>query len=257
MIGSVLKSLDILELFSTTEPTLSLTEIAQKLGLPKSTAYNLLATLASRNYITRVEGDKYALGTAILPLTQAVWTNVFLRDRAAPLLRHVADKSRESVYLTAREGIKCLYIYAVESPRRLLARTAVGDRMPMHCTAVGKAMLAFMPSAEVEDVIRKSGLPRVTDMTLTDRDALLDDLKQTRLRGYSLDREENEKGVYCIGAAILDANGKATGSCSISGSDPEIVQSRREELSSLLLSAAEEISRRLGYVPEKPGAFAS
>lgn len=257
MIGSVLKSLDVLELFSSTEPTLTLSEIARRLGLPKSTAFNLLATLASRNYITRVEGEKYALGTAIMPLTQAVWTNVQLRDRAAPLLRNVADASRESVYLTAREGEQCLYIYAVESPRRLLARTAVGDRMPMHCTSVGKAMLAFMPAQEVDEVIQRAGLPSATEHTITSRERLLEELDLTRLRGYSVDREENELGVYCVGAAILDANGSATGSCSISGSDPEIVQGRREELATLLLTAAEEISRRLGYMPKKPRAYAS
>ncbi|MBN1135619.1 MAG: helix-turn-helix domain-containing protein, partial [Anaerolineae bacterium] len=134
MINSVLKTIDILQSFSPENPRLTLAEISDRLGMPKSTVHNLLHTLLSRGFVERTEGGRYALGTAIVPLTQAVRINVELRDRAAPLLRRLADAARQSVYLTVLDDDYGLYIYAVESPHRLLARTAVGDRVALHCT---------------------------------------------------------------------------------------------------------------------------
>lgn len=136
MIKSVAKAVEILMLFSPEEPRLSLAEIARRSGLPKATVHSLLATLVHYGLVERTDDGRYALGTALIPLTQAVRVNVELRDRAAPLLRELADATRESVYLTVRDGDFALYIYAVESPRRLLARTAYGCRRsgspPLH-----------------------------------------------------------------------------------------------------------------------------
>lgn len=248
MIKSVAKAMDILKTFSSSEPRLSLAEIARRRGLPKSTAHNLLNTLLEAGFVEKIDDDYYALGTAIVALTQAVRVNVELRDRAAPLLRRLADDCRESVYLTVLDKDHCLYIYAVESPRRLLARTAIGDRVPLHCTSVGKAILATMSEQDVEAVVARVGLPAFTPATITDLDALHADLAKTRARGYSLDRGEHEVGVYCIGAPIFDARGEGIGACSISGTDPAMIQDRHAELSSLVMSTAQEISRRMGYV---------
>jgi DNA-binding IclR family transcriptional regulator len=256
MNNSLLKAIDLMNLFSASEPRLTLAEISERLDMPKSTVHNLLATLLSRGYIEKVDRDHYALGTAVIALTQAVRVNVELRDRAAPLLRELADTCRESVYLTVLEGGHSLYIYAVESPQRLLARTAVGERVPLHCTANGKATLAFLSRSEVDDIVSNVGLPAYTSRTITDPVVLLQELEQIRIQGYALDREEHESGTFCIGAPIRNDRGRVFGACSLSGSDPEIVQSRVPELSSLVLFTAQEISRRMGYVPATPSAVA-
>ena len=252
MINSVLKAIDILSLFSSTQPRLTLSDISERLGLPRSTAHNLLMTLLSERFIERVDGDQYALGTAIIALSQAVRVNVELRDRAAPLLRELADASRESVYLTVRDGDYCLYIYAIESPRRLLARTAVGDRVCPHCTAVGKAILAALPDGEVEQIVARVGLAAFSEATITEPDNLREELERTRARGFSLDIGEHETGTCCVGAPIFDARATVVGACSISGADPAIVEGRLPELSSRVRLTAQEISRRMGYVPSTP-----
>lgn len=257
MINSILKAIDIMALFSTSEPRLSLAEISKRLGLPKSTAHRLLATLLSRGFVEKVDGDQYALGTAIMALTQAVRVNVELRDRAAPLLRELADASRESAYLTVRDGDYCLYIYAVESPRRLLARTAVGDRAHMHCTSVGKAILALLPNEEIGEIVARTGLPGFTDTTITDVDALYEDMERTRTRGYALDCEEHETGTYCIGAPIVNEHGRVIGALSISGAEPTIVRERVEEMAAQVVHAAHQVSRRMGYVPSRMSAVAA
>ncbi|HUT15695.1 MAG TPA: IclR family transcriptional regulator C-terminal domain-containing protein, partial [Anaerolineae bacterium] len=127
----------------------------------------------------RTENRRYALGTAFITLTQSVRINVELRDRGAPLLRNLADAVHESVYLAALEGDCAVYVYAIESPSRLLARTAVGNRAHLHATALGKAMLAHLPEDELEAIVASTGLPAYTEATITDMDALMADREQT------------------------------------------------------------------------------
>lgn len=251
MINSVMKAIGILQAFTPGEPRLTLAEIAARLGMPKSTTHNLLATLLAGGFVEKVDADRYALGTAVIALTQSVRVNVELRDRAAPLLRELADICRESVYLTVLDGDYCLYIYAVESPTRLMARTAVGERGPLHCTSVGKAMLAYLSPREVEAIVARVGLPASTERTITDPVALQRELEETRRRGYAIDRQEHERHTYCVGAPIFDARGRVIGACSISGTDPEILGHREEDLSQRVRFDAQEASRRMGFVPSR------
>ena len=258
MINSVLKAIDILQAFSPSEPRLTLAEIAGRLGMPKSTTHNLLATLLSRGFVEKVDADRYALGTAVVALTQAVRVNVELRDRAAPLLRELADVCRASVLLTVLDGDFCLYIYAVESPSRLMARTAVGDRAHLHCTSVGKAMLAYLPAKEVDAIVERVGLPAASARTITHLADLREELAATRARGFAIDNQEHELRTFCIGAPIFDAGGRVIAACSISGADPEIVGRRLPELSQRVREVAQEASRRMGFVPARQAlVFAS
>ena len=249
MINSIRKAIQIMNMFSAAEPRLTVTEISRRLKMPKSTVHSLLNTLLADGFVEQVEDGSYALGTAVIVLTQRVRVNVELRDRAAPYLRQLADQCGESVYLTIRDGDYVLYIYAIESSRRLIARTAVGDRAHLHCTGVGKAILAELPSAEVDALVGRVGLPTITKYTTTTLTQLHSVLEQTRERGYSFDNQENELGNYCIGAALFDGTGQVIGGCSVAGTDPEIIGSRAPELSSKLLSAALAISRNMGFVP--------
>jgi DNA-binding IclR family transcriptional regulator len=254
MIHSVLKAIDILQLFSAAEPRLSLAQIAERLELPKSTAHNLLKTLVHRRFVEPCGDGCYALGTEIIALTHAVRINVELRDLAAPLLRTLAEFARESVYLAVLDGEMMLYIYAVESSDRLRARTAVGDRAYPHCTAVGKAVWSQLPPAEVEAAIDRIGLPRYTAATLTNRAALGRELAETAARGYALDHGEHEEHYYCVAAPIFNQRGRAIAACSISGRDAEIVGSRLPDLSGRVLYTAQEIARYLGYLPNRSSA---
>lgn len=251
MILSVVKALKIMELFSPVEPRLPLREISQRLNMPKSTTHNLLNTLVAAGYIEKADSDHYALGTAIIGLTQNVRVNVELRDRAAPLLRQLADSCHESVYLTVRDGCHVLYIYAIESSQRLVARTAVGERAEMHCTSVGKAALAFLPPEEVDQMYQDAALTRHTPNTITDLDRLKQALALTRACGYAVDNQEHEAHTYCVGAPVFDERGGVLGACSVSGSDEEIVGLRLESIAASVAQTAQEISRHMGYIPPR------
>ena len=240
-----------MRLFSASRSRLTLAEVSHELDIPKSTAHNLLNTLASEGFIEKVERDQYALGTALLPLTQAIRANVEIRDVAAPLLRELADKSCATTYLTIRDGDYSLYIYAIESPQRLLARSAVGDRAHMHCTAVGKAILAYLDDEELAGIIERVGLPSFTENTITESDVLARHLEDIRNRGYSVDQGEHETGTYCLGAPIFDSSGSILGACSISGLDAHITNEQRTDLARLVVDTAQKISRHMGYVPSR------
>jgi DNA-binding IclR family transcriptional regulator len=253
MIKSISKAIRIMRLFSAATPRLSIGEISRQIAIPKSTTHSILKSLVAEGFVERCGGD-YALGTALIALTQKVRVNVEVRDRAAPLVRALADRCEESVYLTVRDGPRVLYIYAVESSRRLIARTAIGDRGFMHSTGVGKAVLAQLSETEIRAIATEVGLPRVTDRTMTEIEEVLAEARRTRQRGYSVDDQENEIGNFCIGAAFLDCRGEPLGACSIAGTDEEILRSRAPALAAAVTSTCFEISRMLGWVPQSAAA---
>ncbi len=250
MIQSIIKAFDILRQFSIDRPALSLGDISNATGYPKTTLRTILATLESGGYVVRVNG-MYALGTAVIGLSQATWVNVEIRDRAAPGLRELADAVGESVYLTVPDGNRLLYIYAIESSHRLEARSAIGDHAYFHSTAVGKAFLAFIPREERDRIIKETGLPSRTPQTIVDPAAFEDEMEATLARGYSIDRSENEPVTYCLGAPLRGAGGKVVASCSISGNNIDVIEGRRDELAHHLIAAGDQISKRLGYVPSR------
>lgn len=250
MVNSVIKALAVIESFTQERPRMSLGEIALATELNKTTAYNMLSTLASRGYVVRV-GEDYALGNAILRATQGVLDNVEIRDRAAPTLRQLADEVSESIYLVVPDGDLVLYIYAIESSHRLQARSVLGDQAYYHSTAIGKAALAFSPEDVQETILNTEELSARTNNTITDPATLRDELQQIRERGYATDCEENEFRTFCLAAPIFGSRGQLVASFSISGDTQAILNERREELTKNLLSAAMEISRHMGHVPTR------
>ncbi|MCC6168765.1 MAG: IclR family transcriptional regulator [Caldilineaceae bacterium] len=253
-IRSVHKAVGILRLFSPEEPRLALTEISRRLSLGKSTAHNLLNTLAQDGLVEKLDDGIYALGPDIIALTQAVRINVELRDLAAPLLRRLAENVKESIYLAAFDRVRVLYIYAIESSDRLRARSAVGDHALLHCTAVGKAILSTLPPESVDTIIAEVGLPRYTASTLTTSETLHGELTRIAQQGYATDQGEHEPNYYCVAAPIFDRRGQAIAACSLSGTNPAILGAQLADLSARVVHTAQEISRYMGYIPSRASA---
>ena len=251
MIGSVIKAIEVMQAFTSSNPVFSLAELTRILPYPKTTIYTLLQTLESKGFVEKYENGKYSLGTAIIPLTQAVRINVQLRDRAAPLLRILSDYCHESVYLAIKDGDQCLYIYAIESSDRLLARSAIGEVGPMYCSSIGKAILSFMPENEVNSIIENEVLVKYTDNTITDPVVLRKELAEGRQKGFCVDNSEHEHDVYCIGAPIFNEHAEPIAACSISGTDVELLSSKLVKFSAVLRYTAQEISRRMGFIPSR------
>jgi DNA-binding IclR family transcriptional regulator len=247
---TVLKALDILECIALADRPLSAAEAAKMCDLSRPTAYRLISTLASRGYATQEDATHYRLGTQVLSLSRNVLDSLDLPELAQPYLRQLSDITNETAYLSMLDGREILYIGKAESSQSVRTHTKIGSRNMVHCTAMGKAMLAFLPEGEQTSLIDGLDLPANTPTTITDRDALAKELAAIRAQEYAIDDEESEDGVRCVGAPVFDHTGHVIAAISVSGPAYRLSVSRLIALSSLVMDTANAISGRLGYVPQ-------
>lgn len=237
----------LLDCLGQAERPLSVRELSSAVGLPRPTIYRLVQTLAARGFLV-VSDSRYAIGPRVLWLAGRRLQQIELRAAGRPHLVELARRTGETAHLAVLERGQVVYIDKVESGGPLRMASTVGAIMPAHCTALGKSMLAFLPTAQVQEVLRAHGLPRRTANTITDPARLLAELAAVRARGYAIDNVENEEGIRCVGAPIIDHRGHVAGAVSVSGSVATITLERaRRELSVRVREAAQQISRALGW----------
>lgn len=247
MVKSVDRAIRILELLSENNK-MGITEISKKLNLPKTTTFDIISTLHERGILEKdEENNRYFLGLKLFELGDAARANFELRKIAVPYLKELNSKLDETVHLTVRDDDEVLYIECFESTKRLRTYSVIGVRAPLYCTAVGKALLAFLPDEEIKKIVRKKGFIRFTPNTITDEKRLFDEIKKIRELGYSIDDVEHEEGVRCVGAPIRDHTGRVVASISVSGPTQRVTKSKVPQLAKIVMATAEEISSRLGY----------
>jgi len=246
-VRSISRAIRILEAFGEGS-SFSVTEISKKLKLPKSSVYEILSTLTEEGVMEKVS-NQYHLGLKLLELGYTVRHNLELSRVSPPLLKRLNESLDETVQLTILNGDEVLYLEGFESSKQLRTFFALGDRAFLHCTAVGKAILAFLPGSEIERIIAGKGLKKYTSNTLVDKERLLEDLRATVARGYSIDNMEHEEGVRCVAAPIRNREGRVIASVSVSGPANRIMPERDAEIAEQVIKTAGEISRRLGYQP--------
>jgi len=230
------------------ERELGVTRISKLLELPKSSVHDILSTLHLEGLVEKdCERNHYNLGLKLFELGNMARTNLELRRIATPFLRSLNEELDETVHLTILDGWEVLYIECLESIKQLRTYSVIGVRAPLHCTAVGKAILAFFTEKQVGEMIKAMGLPRFTENTITDRQSLDQELADIRRRGYAVDNTEHEDGVRCIGAPIHNHEAQVVASISVSGPSQRMRPERDEKVGKLLSGKTEEISRRLGY----------
>lgn len=247
-VQSVERALNILEAFSHETPELGLVEIGKKVGLSKGTTYRLVYTLQSRGFIVQdpITG-KYRLGPKAFEVGSVALSQMELRRIARPFLEELRNITGETVHLVIQDKGEVLYLDKIDSPRAIRIRSFIGQRLPMHSTGVGKALLAELPDSEVMYICKMKGMPRQTPKTITTPEQLYKDLALTRARGYALDDEENEEGLRCIAVPIRDYTGKAIASISISGPTTRIKDDLIPELARQVRETANKISYQMGY----------
>ncbi len=218
----------------------SITELAQLLEVNKSSASRLVRTLAVHGYLQPDPASRgYLLGPKMRP-QGAVPGQAALRELARPFLYLLMKRSGECAHTAVSAQGQALIIDDVESAASLRVAGGVGRLNPLHCTAVGKCLLAFSEAALPEF------LPRRTDRTITDPDTLLRHLEATRRQGYAFDDIENEEGVRCLAAPVYDQSGRAVACIGISGPTVRLTDARIFELAELLLEASRELSSIMG-----------
>ena len=246
-VQSVRRAVSILKALTEADEGLTLTEVCQAVRLAPSTAHRLLTTLQDERF-ARVDS---ATGLWSVGVEAFSVGNAFLRSRdlvsmARPDLRQLMYDSGETVNLAVEDDGQATYLAQVECREMMRAFAKPGARVPLHCSGVGKALLAAMPPAAVERLLEERPPHRATPRTLEGPALLLADLEATRARGYAIDDQEQAIGLRCVAAVIHDESGGPLAAVSLSGPMARITDARVPMLGELVLRAAKAITGRMG-----------
>lgn len=239
------RALDILELLAAETQGLTVSEIGDRLGVARSSAHGLVNTLYGRGYLRKHGGRRYLLGARLIQLGMNVADRLELRSVARGPLERLVAVTHDTVELVVPERGELLYVDKVVSEARDVRTDArATTRRPLHCSSLGKALLAGLEDETALAIIDEAGLEPATEHSITDRDALIVDLARTRRRGYSLDRQEALVGVWCVGAPIRDHTGRSIAAISVSTIKEFF---NPDTVGPLVRDAAVEISRAMGW----------
>ena len=243
---SVARAFDLLDAISGAGPNgMTLGELAATVTTAKSTTHRYVTTLLELGALRREADGRLRLGLRLIELAGAMLEGDNLRAAAEPVLQDLVARTGETVHLGVPSEGMVVYVAKVESPQTVRLVSRIGARIPFHSSAMGKALLARMNEAELEVELARPRDVR-TMHTITARDALEAEIELVRERGYSIDDQENELGVRCVGAAIVNSRGRALAAISVSAPEARMPLERCAEVAPVLRSAAAEIARRLG-----------
>ncbi len=253
-LGSVTRALSLLNVLATAGADgLSLTEAAREVGASKSATYALLQTLTEMDYATSFDrGPRYRLGPAVVHLADNYSEALPWLDVARPIARQLTADTGWTSRLASHIDGHPVFQERVDGPGMVRFFTQLGIRELPHVSSAGKAILSQMPEAKARAVISETGLPARTNNTITDVEVLLRDLRQAAVRGYALDDEEDDLGVFCIASPFSSASSEVVGAISITGLKATIPDWQVAELGARVLSAANQIAVAIGGRPVVP-----
>jgi len=249
LINSIIRACNILKCLSKDKTHFKISEVARQLHLDRSATYRILLSLERCGLVEKDEKTgEYSLGMAAFEIG-----NVYLRQMdfvqiSKPFMADLALKVQETVHLAVLSDTEIVYVDKNDSPRSLGVMSKIGQRAPVHCTALGKALLAFQPEKELSRIINEIRLKPYTRNTITSKSKLIKELRETRKRGYALDQREYEEDVECIGAPIRDHLGNVIAALSISGPQRKINTSHEKLFIRQVMKAAALISSKMGYM---------
>ncbi len=248
-LSSVTSALLVMKAFSAEEAEIGISSLAKRLGLAKSTVHRLAVTLAAEGFLEQnPETGRYRLGLSLFTLGALARRRMDVSNVSRPLLGVLRDKYQEAATLAILSRTSIMYLHNLESGQAIGIRAYIGDLKPAHCTAEGRVMLAFAAPAVVAEVI-KEGLVARTPKTLTDPDALLRLLEETRAAGYAIDDEESEAGMRCIAAPVRDISGKVIAAVGLAGPTQRLTKKDLRALAPDVVATGEAVSVRLGFRP--------
>jgi IclR family transcriptional regulator, KDG regulon repressor len=248
-VPAVTRALDILELFLERR-SLSAPEITERLGLPRTTVHELVTTLTERGYLIPISGQptRYRLGMRLFQLGSVFADQLDLAHEAREAAQQVATECDETVHVAILDGTDVVYIAKVDSTHPVRMVSAVGRRLPAHCTGVGKMLLSGLPPQSLDAAYPIDGeLAAMTDHSITSPVRLRAYLEDIRRDGLSYDECESNEAVFCVAAPVYDHTGDMVAGMSISVPSIRWDDRRRVEWSTLVRRGAAALSQRLGH----------
>ena len=239
-VQSVGRAFEILEVIAAQGGELSLSEIAASVGLPAPSAHRLLRTLVSLGYLRQETSRRYALAPRLIRLGESAAKQ--FGAWGYPVLIGLMEAIGESANMAILDGSNAIYVAQVAGRHSMRMFTEVGRRVPLHATGVGKALLTQLPDDEIIRILELAGMPTVTPHTITDAAVLLQDVRASRIRGYTIDDGEQEVGVSCV--AVTVPNAPAPTAISISAPTPRMTPDVVREAAAALREAAATMAAR-------------
>ncbi|MGH7166643.1 MAG: IclR family transcriptional regulator [Nitrospiraceae bacterium] len=222
----------------------NLKQLATETRLHPSTAHRILAVMVDNRLVDRIEPGTYRLGIRLLELGSLVKSRISVRQEALPHMQDLHQELGETINLSVRHDDEVIYIERASGSNSMMRVVQIiGARAPLHITAVGKLFLAEDGPEGCAEYVRRTGLPRYTDNTLTEADTLTKELEKIRRLGYALDNEEAEKGVSCIGAGIYNDEGRLVAGLSVSAPSDRLDKTWAAQVR----QTADKISRAIGH----------
>lgn len=251
---SLLRGLALLERLADADGGVTLTDLAQRVGLSPSTTHRLLNTLERTRFVHRTEPlGLWHVGVKAFIVGSSFLAHRDLLARTHPYLRLLVERSGESANLAVLDEYDAVVVDQVQCGELMRMHAKLGSRVPLHASGLGKALLAAMPDAAVDRVMHRRGLPRLTEHTLDTPAKLWDALAAIRRVGYTYDDGEHAAGLRCLAATIHDEHGEPLAAISIAGPASRIPDGRVAELGLLVAGTAAEVTRAIGGRPPGPG----
>ncbi len=247
-IPSLTRALRLVEFLSGQPRGVTLTELVEGLQLPKNSVFRITQTLLDNGYLIRNENTmRFKLTKKFLAFGLSAVSDENIIENAIDIMRHLRDITDTTAYLGTLYGNEGVMIEQAPGGHPFRLSVDLGTRFQLHCGAGGKAMLAFMPEDERENLIKRMTFVRHNERTITVLKAFRKELAQIRRCGYSVDRAEQFEGVHCVGAPVMDQSGSVVAALWISGASISLSAKMFKEYGPIVREHAQRISARLGY----------
>ncbi len=248
--NAIERTLSILELVTASQKGLSNADLSRRLEIPKSSASYILRVLEKRGYLAREESGKYRIGLKLVSLTSGALTHLDFREIAKPVMADFLKKSRlPEVHLAVLDNGRAVYVEKIEADNSFIKMDIwVGHRLPIHTTAIGKILVAYLPEVEILRLLGLRGMEKKTRKSITNPQKFLAELEKVRKYGYAIDDEENSDNVRCLAAPIYDSSGKLIASVGTSTIINQLDKTHLPKIIEMIKDTAKKVSKSLGYM---------
>jgi DNA-binding IclR family transcriptional regulator len=247
MLQTIQKAGEVLALFDREHTEWGVREVASKLKVAKSSAHDLMSSLAKLGFLNKTDENRYRLGWRLVTLSETLLATTELRKEAHPVMEDLAAQYQETIHLAVLDDTQAVYVDKLEGRQAVRVElTSLGARLYAHCSALGKVLLAFQSEDEVRRIVQAAGLPRFTANTITDEEELLQNLSKIRKQGFAYDLEEIMPDLCCVAAPIYEYSGNVIAAISMSVPAFRFRRSQTEFREGVI-RAGKKISKSLGY----------
>ncbi|OUS75658.1 transcriptional regulator [Paenibacillus sp. MY03] len=232
-------------------------ELSEATRLPKSTTHRILETLMKAGFVMQEPStEKYFVGLKAIEIGMAGLHNIDLVEAAIPHLQDLAAQTGQTAFLSVYNEGEVIYIYKVDGSASVIMNAILGSRNPVHCTGLGKAIMAYFSLEDVDKIISEKGLKQYTPTTITDHQQFLQELSKIRQTGISVNREEYDEGLSSIAGPVFNYTGKVIAAISVAGPTARIFD-KQDELEAHVKEKSSLISKRLGFAPSMRSIYLS